>query len=134
MQATVRLIINYKRAQKTILRVNPQVPLKELLPAICEKCEFECQATVLLRDVLSADPLDLSKSLNDFSLREVYAKESKGASHSFICSLKHFTSLLTIKTDELISGSADFIWFLQSRALQIWILFPNPGLSLFNNC
>nr|XP_023687064.1 cordon-bleu protein-like 1 isoform X1 [Paramormyrops kingsleyae] len=77
-EATVRLIINYKRAQKTILRVNPQVPLKELLPAICEKCEFECQDTVLLRDVLSAEPLDLSKSLNDFGLREVYAKESKG--------------------------------------------------------
>ncbi|XP_048871279.1 cordon-bleu protein-like 1b isoform X2 [Brienomyrus brachyistius] len=84
-EATVRLIINYKRAQKTILRVNPQVPLKELLPSICEKCECESQATVLLRDVLSAEPLDLSKSLNDFGLREVYAKESKGNNASKDC-------------------------------------------------
>lgn len=77
-QATVRLVINYKKTQKTILRVSPRVPLRELLPAICEKCEFDPQTTVLLRNVHSEDTLDLSGSLNDFGLREVYARDTKG--------------------------------------------------------
>ncbi|XP_051565544.1 cordon-bleu protein-like 1 isoform X2 [Myxocyprinus asiaticus] len=76
-EATVRLVINYKKTQKTILRVSPRVPLRELLPAICEKCEFDVHTTVLLRNVHSEDTLDLSSSLNDLGLREVYAKESK---------------------------------------------------------
>ncbi len=77
-QATVRLVIDYKKTQKTILRVSPRVPLRELLPAICEKCEFDPQTTLLLRNVHSEDTLDLSGSLNDFGLREVYARDTKG--------------------------------------------------------
>ncbi|XP_051998888.1 cordon-bleu protein-like 1b isoform X2 [Xyrauchen texanus] len=76
-EATVRLVINFKKTQKTILRVSPRVPLRELLPAICEKCEFDVHTTVLLRNVHSEGTLDLSSSLNDFGLREVYAKERK---------------------------------------------------------
>ncbi|XP_030642503.1 cordon-bleu protein-like 1b [Chanos chanos] len=76
-EATVRLVINYKKTQKTILRVNPRVPLGELLPAICEKCEFDPQTTVLCRHVHSEDPLDLTHSLNDFGLREIYARDTK---------------------------------------------------------
>ncbi|XP_067266080.1 cordon-bleu protein-like 1b isoform X3 [Chanodichthys erythropterus] len=76
-EATVRLVINYKKTQKTILRVSPRVSLRELLPAICEKCEFDPQTTVLLRNVHSEDTLDLSSSLNDFGLREVYARDTK---------------------------------------------------------
>ncbi|KAL4656617.1 cordon-bleu protein-like 1 isoform X2 [Arapaima gigas] len=79
-EATVRLIINHRKTQKTILRVNPRVPLEELLPAVCEKCEFDQKTTVLLRDVHSDQPLDLAKSLNDYGLREVYAKDKKGMS------------------------------------------------------
>ncbi|KAL0963795.1 hypothetical protein UPYG_G00313680 [Umbra pygmaea] len=74
-KATVRLVINYKKTQKTILRVNPQVPLEELLPAICEKCEFNPESTVLLRDAQSEDALDLTCTLNDFVIREVYARD-----------------------------------------------------------
>ncbi|XP_014831555.1 PREDICTED: cordon-bleu protein-like 1 isoform X2 [Poecilia mexicana] len=77
-EATVRMVINYKKTQKTVLRVNPQVPLHELLPAICEKCEFDTETTVLLRDVTSSAPLDLSGSLNDYAIREVYAKDTQG--------------------------------------------------------
>ncbi|MEQ2283255.1 hypothetical protein AMECASPLE_009318 [Ameca splendens] len=77
-EATVRMVINYKKTQKTVLRVNPQVPLRELLPAICEKCEFTPENTVLLRDVASSAPLDLSWSLNDLAIREVYAKDTQG--------------------------------------------------------
>ncbi|XP_058643532.1 cordon-bleu protein-like 1b isoform X3 [Onychostoma macrolepis] len=76
-EATVRLVINYKKTQKTILRVSPRVPLRELLPAICEKCEFDPQTSVLLRNVHSEETLDLSGSLNDFGLREVYARDTK---------------------------------------------------------
>uniref|UniRef100_A0A672INZ7 Cordon-bleu ubiquitin-like domain-containing protein n=1 Tax=Salarias fasciatus TaxID=181472 RepID=A0A672INZ7_SALFA len=77
-EATVRMVINYKKTQKTILRVNPRVALAELLPAICEKCEFDMETTVLLRDVQSLAPLDLSSSLNDYAIREVYARDTKG--------------------------------------------------------
>lgn len=76
-QATVRMVINYKKTQKTILRVNPRVPLAEHLPAICEKCEFDIETTVLSRDVHSLAPLDLSSSLNDYVIREVYARDTR---------------------------------------------------------
>lgn len=76
-QATVRMVINYKKTQKTILRVNPRVPLADHLPAICEKCEFDIESTVLLREVHSLAPLDLSCSLNDYAIREVYARDTK---------------------------------------------------------
>ncbi|XP_041857153.1 cordon-bleu protein-like 1b isoform X3 [Melanotaenia boesemani] len=84
-EATVRMVINYKKTQKTILRVNPRVPLSELLPAICEKCEFDTETTVLLRDVQSPAPLDLSSSLNDYAIREVYARDTKGQPASPSC-------------------------------------------------
>lgn len=78
LQATVRMVINYKKTQKTILRVNPRVPLAELLPAICEKCEFDVETTILLKDVQSRTPLNLSNSLNDYAIREVYARDTQG--------------------------------------------------------
>ncbi|XP_049450112.1 cordon-bleu protein-like 1b isoform X1 [Epinephelus fuscoguttatus] len=77
-EATVRMVINYRKTQKTILRVNPRVPMAEHLPAICEKCEFDVETTVLLRDVQSLAPLDLSCSLNDYAIREIYARDTRG--------------------------------------------------------
>ncbi|XP_076119630.1 cordon-bleu protein-like 1b isoform X1 [Alosa pseudoharengus] len=79
-EATVRLVINYKKTQKTILRVSPKVPLNHLLPAICEKCEFDTTTTILLRNVQSDEPLDLTNSLHDFGIREVYARDTKAMS------------------------------------------------------
>lgn len=70
------MVINYNKTQKTILRVNPRVPLAEHLAAICEKCEFDAESTVLLKDVHSLAPLDLSCSLNDYAIREVYARDT----------------------------------------------------------
>lgn len=84
-EATVRMVINYRQTQKTILRVNPRVPLAEHLPAICEKCEFDMETTVLLRDVLSLAPLDLSSSLNDYAIRELYARDTKGPASPVSC-------------------------------------------------
>ncbi|XP_007261100.3 cordon-bleu protein-like 1b isoform X2 [Astyanax mexicanus] len=89
-EATVRMVINYKKTQKTILRVNPRIPLQELLPAICEKCEFEPRSTVLLRNVHSEDPLDLSSSLNELGLREVYARDTRGMDRNSFISQESF--------------------------------------------
>ncbi|RXM28126.1 Growth factor receptor-bound protein 14 [Acipenser ruthenus] len=75
-EATVRLVINYKKTQKTILRVSPQVPLQHLIPAVSEKCEFDPKRIVLLKEGQSREPLDLTKSLNDLGLREVYALDT----------------------------------------------------------
>ncbi|XP_008299376.1 cordon-bleu protein-like 1b isoform X2 [Stegastes partitus] len=84
-EATVRMVINYRKTQKTILRVNPRVPLAEHLPAICEKCEFDTETTVLFKDVQSLAPLDLSSSLNDYAIREVYARDTGGPPASPVC-------------------------------------------------
>ncbi|XP_014187852.1 cordon-bleu protein-like 1b isoform X4 [Haplochromis burtoni] len=84
-EATVRMVINYKKTQKTILRVNPRVPLAELLPAICEKCEFDVETTILLKDVQSRTPLNLSNSLNDYAIREVYARDTQAQPATPVC-------------------------------------------------
>uniref|UniRef100_A0A8C1FL69 Cordon-bleu WH2 repeat protein-like 1a n=1 Tax=Cyprinus carpio carpio TaxID=630221 RepID=A0A8C1FL69_CYPCA len=75
--ATVRLLVNYKKSHKTVVRVNPTVPLAELMPTVCEKCEFDTDATILLRTYQSEEPLDLTKTLNDYGIRELYAKDIK---------------------------------------------------------
>ncbi|XP_029461492.1 cordon-bleu protein-like 1 isoform X3 [Rhinatrema bivittatum] len=72
-EQTVRVVINYKKTQKTVMRVSPHVSLQELTPMICSKCEFDPLHTVLLKDYQSQEPLDLTKSLNDLGLRELYA-------------------------------------------------------------
>lgn len=75
-EATVRLLINYNKSHKAVVRVNPRVPLEALLPMVCEKCEFQVESTVLLRDSEAKEGLDLSKTLNELGLREVYAKDT----------------------------------------------------------
>ncbi|XP_043966259.1 cordon-bleu protein-like 1 isoform X1 [Gambusia affinis] len=75
-EATVRLLINYSKSHKTVVRVNPRLPLEMVLPAVCDKCEFNVETTVLLRDLQSKEPLDLTKTLNDHGLREVFAKDT----------------------------------------------------------
>ncbi|XP_055019129.1 cordon-bleu protein-like 1 isoform X2 [Boleophthalmus pectinirostris] len=75
-EATVRLLINYNKSHKAVVRVNPRLPLEKLLPVVCDKCEFEVESTVLLRDSESKEPLDLSRTLNEHGLREVYAKDT----------------------------------------------------------
>jgi hypothetical protein len=60
------------------VRVNPRVPLEQLLPAVCEKCEFDLESTILLSANDSEGPLNLSRSLDDYGLRELYAKDMAG--------------------------------------------------------
>ncbi|DAA32740.1 TPA: Cordon-bleu protein-like 1-like [Bos taurus] len=72
-EKTVRVVINFKKTQKTIVRVSPHAPLQELIAIICSKCEFDPLHTQLLKDYQSQEPLDLTKSLNELGLRELYA-------------------------------------------------------------
>ncbi|XP_066201112.1 cordon-bleu protein-like 1 isoform X2 [Saccopteryx leptura] len=74
-EKTVRVVINFKKTQKTIVRVSPHAALQELAPIICSKCEFDPLHTLLLKDYQSQEPLDLTKSLNDLGLRELYAMD-----------------------------------------------------------
>nr|XP_014436225.1 cordon-bleu protein-like 1 [Pelodiscus sinensis]XP_014436226.1 cordon-bleu protein-like 1 [Pelodiscus sinensis] len=74
-EQTVRVVVNYKRTQKTIVRVSPHEPLQEFIAIICRKCEFDPLHTVLLKNYQSQDPLDVTKSLNDLGLRELYAMD-----------------------------------------------------------
>ncbi|XP_072235638.1 uncharacterized protein [Leuresthes tenuis] len=75
-EATVRLLISYNKSNKTVVRVNPRLPLEMLLPAVCDKCGFNTETTILLRDSQSQEPLDLTMTLNDHGLREVFAKDT----------------------------------------------------------
>ncbi|XP_067155216.1 cordon-bleu protein-like 1 isoform X2 [Apteryx mantelli] len=74
-EQTVRVVINYKKTQKTVVRVSPHAPLQELIPVICSKCEFDPSHTILLKNYRSQEPLDVTKSLNDLGLRELYAMD-----------------------------------------------------------
>ncbi|XP_053326717.1 cordon-bleu protein-like 1 [Spea bombifrons] len=78
-EQTVRVVINYKKTQKTVMRVSPLVPLQDLIPSICNKCEFDPLYTVLLKDYQSQRPLDVTKSLSDLGLRELYATDTSRA-------------------------------------------------------
>ncbi|XP_038653679.1 protein cordon-bleu isoform X2 [Scyliorhinus canicula] len=75
-EKTVRLVVNFLRTQKTVVRVNPLVPLRDLLPVICEKCDFNSDHLVLLKDNIRREKVDLSKSLSDLETRELYALDS----------------------------------------------------------
>lgn len=83
-------MINYKKTQKTVVRVSPHSPLQELMPIICSKCEFDPSHTLLLRSYQSQEPLDTTKSLNDLGLRELYAMDVSQGKITFVncCSIK----------------------------------------------
>ncbi|XP_067844270.1 cordon-bleu protein-like 1b [Heptranchias perlo] len=75
-EQTVRVVVNYKKTQKTIVRVSPHVPLQELVPVISNKCEFDPKSTILVKDFECQEPYDLTKSLKELGLREVYAVDT----------------------------------------------------------
>ncbi|NWT49749.1 COBL1 protein, partial [Erythrocercus mccallii] len=89
-EQTVRVVINYKKTQKTVVRVSPHSPLQELIPIICSKCEFDPSHTLLLKSYQSQEPLDMTKSLNDLGLREVYAMDVSQAASPVDLNLPSF--------------------------------------------
>ncbi|NXY16456.1 COBL1 protein, partial [Atrichornis clamosus] len=89
-EQTVRVVINYKKTQKTVVRVSPHSPLQELIPIICSKCEFDPSHTLLLKSYQSQEPLDMTKSLNDLGLRELYAMDISQATSPVDLNLPSF--------------------------------------------
>ncbi|XP_039925492.1 cordon-bleu protein-like 1 isoform X4 [Hirundo rustica] len=89
-EQTVRVVINYKKTQKTVVRVSPHSPLQELIPIICSKCEFDPSHTLLLKSYQSQEPLDMTKSLNDLGLRELYAMDVSQAASPVDLNLPSF--------------------------------------------
>ncbi|TRY99211.1 hypothetical protein DNTS_028956 [Danionella cerebrum] len=71
-EKTVRLVVNYHRSQKAVVRVNPLVPLRTLVPVICQKCEFEPANVLLFKDNVSRQQLDLDRSLGELGIRDLY--------------------------------------------------------------
>ncbi|XP_073095247.1 protein cordon-bleu isoform X4 [Manis javanica] len=76
-EKSVRLVVNYLRTQKAVVRVSPEVPLRNILPVICAKCEVSPEHVVLLRDSAAGEELELSKSLNELGIKELYAWDNK---------------------------------------------------------
>uniref|UniRef100_A0A672Q130 Cordon-bleu ubiquitin-like domain-containing protein n=1 Tax=Sinocyclocheilus grahami TaxID=75366 RepID=A0A672Q130_SINGR len=74
---TVRLVVNYHRSQKAMVRVNPLAPLHILVPVICQKCEFDPAHVLLFRDNISHQQLDLDKCLSELDIRELYVLDQK---------------------------------------------------------
>lgn len=100
----MRLVVNYLKTQKTVVRVNPEVPLENIIPIICEKCEVSQECIVLSRDTFTGEKLELTKSLNDLGIKELYAwSKKKGKSRSM---LNYYRKLLYVLI--LINGDVHF--------------------------
>ncbi|XP_062034942.1 protein cordon-bleu isoform X2 [Lepus europaeus] len=76
-ETSVRLVVNYLRTQKAVVRVSPEVPLQNILPIICAKCDVSPDHVVLLRDI-GGEELELSKSLRELGVKELYAWDNRG--------------------------------------------------------
>ncbi|KYO42769.1 protein cordon-bleu isoform C [Alligator mississippiensis] len=76
-EKSVRLVVNYLKTQKAVVRVSPEVPLHNIIPAICEKCEVSQEHVVLLRDNITGEELELTKSLDELGIKELYAWDRK---------------------------------------------------------
>ncbi|XP_023373659.1 protein cordon-bleu isoform X2 [Otolemur garnettii] len=76
-EKSVRLVVNYLRTQKAVVRVSPEVPLQNILPVICAKCEVTPEHVVLLRDNIAGEELELSKSLSELGIKELYAWDNR---------------------------------------------------------
>ncbi|KAM7175374.1 protein cordon-bleu isoform 1-T2 [Macrochelys suwanniensis] len=76
-EKSVRLVVNYLKTHRAVVRVSPEVPLHSIIPAICEKCEVSPEHVVLLRDNISGEELELTKSLDELGIKELYAWDRK---------------------------------------------------------
>lgn len=70
-------MVNFLRTQKAVVRVSPDAPLRALLPVICAKCDVSPEHVVLLRDNVAGEELELSRSLNELGIKELYAWDNR---------------------------------------------------------
>lgn len=68
-------MVNYHGSQKAVVRVNPLLPLQDLVPVICDKCEFDPAFVVLLKDSIGRHELPLDKSLSQLGIKELYVHD-----------------------------------------------------------
>ncbi|KAM9163497.1 protein cordon-bleu [Pangshura tecta] len=76
-EKSMRLVVNYLKTHKAVVRVSPEVPLHSIIPAICEKCEVSPEHVILLRDNITGEELELTKSLDELGIKELYAWDRK---------------------------------------------------------
>ncbi|XP_030407337.1 protein cordon-bleu isoform X5 [Gopherus evgoodei] len=76
-EKSMRLVVNYLKTHKAVVRVSPEVPLHSIIPAICEKCEVSPEHVILLRDNVTGEELELTKSLDELGIKELYAWDRK---------------------------------------------------------
>ncbi|NXC34981.1 COBL1 protein, partial [Campylorhamphus procurvoides] len=114
-EQTIRVVINYKKTQKTVVRVSPHSPLQDLIPIICSKCEFDPSQTLLLKNYQSQEPLDLTKSLNDLGLRELYAMDISRATSPVDLNLPSLQDSYQSETMDVLKekGNKGFFSFFQ---------------------
>uniref|UniRef100_A0A8C6UX38 Cordon-bleu WH2 repeat protein n=1 Tax=Neogobius melanostomus TaxID=47308 RepID=A0A8C6UX38_9GOBI len=74
-EKTVRLLVNYHGSQKAVVRVNPLLPLQDLVPVISDKCELDPALIVLLKDSINRQELPLDKSLTHLGIKELYVHD-----------------------------------------------------------
>ncbi|XP_064299378.1 protein cordon-bleu isoform X9 [Phalacrocorax carbo] len=135
-EKSVRLVVNYLKTQKTVVRVSPEVPLHNIIPAICEKCEVSQEHIVLLRDGITGEELELTKSLEELGIKELYAwdrkrEPSRKASVSNDAIEKEKTRLLgSFKADR--SSSKGFSTAPNSPSVNSRSSSLGPSLSLGN--
>ncbi|NXN10106.1 COBL protein, partial [Indicator maculatus] len=135
-EKSVRLVVNYLKTQKAVVRVSPEVPLHSIIPAICEKCEVSQEHIVLLRDGITGEELELTKSLEELGIKELYAwdrkrEPSRKASVSNEAIEKEKTRLLGLfKTDR--RSSKGFSTAPNSPSVNSRSSCLGPSLSLGN--
>ncbi|KFQ56326.1 Protein cordon-bleu, partial [Pelecanus crispus] len=135
-EKSVRLVVNYLKTQKAVVRVSPEVPLHNIIPAICEKCEVSQEHIVLLRDGITGEELELTKSLEELGIKELYAwdrkrEPSRKASVSNDAIEKEKTRLLgLVKPDR--SSSKGFSTAPNSPSVNSRSSSLGPSLSLGN--
>uniref|UniRef100_UPI00358EE38E protein cordon-bleu-like isoform X2 n=2 Tax=Myxine glutinosa TaxID=7769 RepID=UPI00358EE38E len=87
----VRLVVNYPRNRKTVVRVQPIFPLSDLLPEICSKCDLDMNHVEIFSDVTETHKLDEAHSLRELGFSEIFVIDrSKGLKHQHSESMDHF--------------------------------------------
>ncbi|CAL8289412.1 unnamed protein product [Merluccius merluccius] len=111
-EKTVRLVVNYHRTQKAVVRVNPLAPLLDLLPVICDKCDFDPACVLLLKDGVSRRELPLDKSLTQLGIKELYVHDQSLVLQPKMASAPALNYSESIRSSNLSVGAAEKKGFL----------------------
>uniref|UniRef100_A0A3Q2QAA6 Cordon-bleu WH2 repeat protein n=1 Tax=Fundulus heteroclitus TaxID=8078 RepID=A0A3Q2QAA6_FUNHE len=124
-EKTVRLMVNFHGNQKAVVRVNPLVPLQALIPAVCDKCDFDPAHVLLLKDGISRHELPPDKSLTELGIRELYAHDQSLGKRlaqptRLLMWSRVFTTVVSVTNQPRMqprlthAGILSFIWHLKT--------------------